>query len=600
MKKILTMLLSMGTFCAAMAQTIEVSDLEMPVAFPYISIYDYDTDGDYDVYITGLGDSNIDSLLNNDGQGNFTTVKDDPFTAFNFGAFNWLDFNLDNKPDVFSNGRIGTGFSGSSEMFINDGEGGWIDFEEAGQVFRKVGPGSAVGDLDNDGDQDIVLLGSHDGGKSAIYYNDGNGGVKEDTTLFDGTTWRNSAVQILDINNDTYPDISVVVGYDNINDLRYVKIFYNNGDGTFTEDGLSEVIAKGFGKATWGDYDADGDFDLLLNGDGGANSGEGAGDIYRLYQNNDGTFTEATTFTSYRSETVAQGGNFIDWDNDGDLDISVIGYSNTATAPLADIFLNDGNGNFTAYDLNGEMFGVSRGASAFGDLDGDGALDMVVAGLNAGNKTSRWIKNPTSTTNAAPAAPTNLEISVDTTTVTFSWDAATDDSTPQASLTYNLFLLDSAGNYVVSPLADTVSGHTFFQGYGNTFLNTSWTVHGLDTLATYRWGVQAIDNSYAASAFATASFEISDSSSPEEEEVLAIEEQHGALVYPNPSYGLVKIKATEGLRDIMVLSLDGRQVYSQSVTRGSKVELSLPQGIYLLKARYADGLTRTERIIVLD
>ena len=63
------------------------------------------------------------------------------------------------------------------------------------------------------------------------------------------------------------------------------KIFINNLFGGFTVSAQANIIQKGWGSATWFDVDADGNLDLLLNGDGGAD-GEASSDVYRLYKNN--------------------------------------------------------------------------------------------------------------------------------------------------------------------------------------------------------------------------------------------------------------------------------------------------------------------------
>ncbi|MDX1523246.1 MAG: FG-GAP-like repeat-containing protein, partial [Anaerolineae bacterium] len=117
------------------------------------------------------------------------------------------------------------------------------------------------------------------------------------------------------------------IDYDNDGDLDLFKanatradgpdkLYRNNSDGTFADvssaAGLNN-IATSLGNV-WGDYDDDGDLDLVLTGSGSAN----------LYRNNgDGTFTDRTSQSGLSSSGRAVGADFGDYDNDGDLDLFI-------------------------------------------------------------------------------------------------------------------------------------------------------------------------------------------------------------------------------------------------------------------------------------
>ena len=98
-------------------------------------------------------------------------------------------------------------------------------------------------------------------------------------------------------------------------------MYRNNGDGTFTDvaDGAgvrNDRYAKG---AAWGDYDGDNDLDLYVSNFGGEN---------RLYRNNgDGTFTDVAREMGVTEPFVSFSCGFLDFDNDGRLDIFVIDYA---------------------------------------------------------------------------------------------------------------------------------------------------------------------------------------------------------------------------------------------------------------------------------
>ena len=96
------------------------------------------------------------------------------------------------------------------------------------------------------------------------------------------------------------------------------KMYRNNGDNSFTEQTSITLTGVAYSSVAWGDYDNDGDLDILLTGDNGSSR------ISKIYRNNgNNTFTEQTSIalTGVDSSSVAWG----DYDNDGDLDILLTG-----------------------------------------------------------------------------------------------------------------------------------------------------------------------------------------------------------------------------------------------------------------------------------
>ena len=214
-------------------------------------------------------------------------------------------------------------------------------------------PGIDWGDYDNDGDLDILLTGRTSGssGFSRVYNND-NG------------TFTDIGAGLADVY-----DSSVDWGdYDNDGDLdilltgQYVSKVYRNDGGTFTDinAGLTGVNVS---SAAWGDYDNDGDLDILLAG----YLGDAGTTI--LYRNDDGTFVDAEAgLPAVWAGAVAWG----DYDNDGDLDILLAGND------ISRVYQND-DGVFT--DIGAGLTPVHEASAAWGDYDSDGDLDIVLAGL---------------------------------------------------------------------------------------------------------------------------------------------------------------------------------------------------------------------------
>jgi hypothetical protein len=511
MKKNLLFLVGMGliTSLPLSAQTFTVRNLNFPVQHADITSLDVDGDGDLDILVSGedAGARKLQLFLNS-GVGTFTAAPS-PFTPVTRTTFDFDDINGDGKFDMIESGFPAAGiFAG---IYTSNGAGA---FTASSITLPQLAPSSGFADLNNDGYQDIYVFGNKGDGKPKILFNNKIGGFTE-SAQFDAYNFVDPEVSEIDYDKDGDIDLFVNAGYEDGVATRFSKMFINN-NGTFTAQALGITPPKGNGSAVWADYDGDGYPDLLLNGDGYIGSGEDNDGVYRLFHNNAGAgFTGVTTFQNYRQNSTGDGGRFTDWDNDGDLDIVVTGWNGSRQA--TDIFLNTA-GVFTANPTNEQIPGVSESSIEVADIDGDTDLDILVTGYsgNAFNGTgsaynsnvSLIIVNPGTVINVRPASPTNLNVTGNSTSVNFTWNAGTDLTTPANSLSYNLFLVNtSTGQHMYFPLADTSTGKLIVQRLGNVQLNKSWTVKGLPA-GNYRWGVQAIDNSFMGSTFATANFTV--------------------------------------------------------------------------------------------
>ena len=148
------------------------------------------------------------------------------------------------------------------------------------------------------------------------------------------------------------------------------KIYQNNGDNTFTEQTSIALTGVSDASIAWGDYDNDGDLDILLTGS------TSTGGISKIYRNNgDNTFTEQTSIalTGVYSGSAKWG----DYDNDGDLDILLTGY--TGTGSTSKIYRNNGDNTFTE-QTSIALTGVYWSSAVWGDYDNDGDLDILMTG----------------------------------------------------------------------------------------------------------------------------------------------------------------------------------------------------------------------------
>jgi predicted nucleotidyltransferase len=171
-----------------------------------------------------------------------------------------------------------------------------------------------------------------------------------------------------DCDNDG--DLDILLTGDSGGFTPFTRLYRNDGGGSFADSGAG-LTAVDNGSVAWGDYDNDGDADILLTGHGPM------GRVSTVYRNDGGAaFTDSgAVLTGVNSSSAAWG----DHDNDGDLDILLTGLENASTARSI-VYHNDGAGSFAD---SGEMLtGVAYGGAAWGDYDNDNDLDILLTGTD--------------------------------------------------------------------------------------------------------------------------------------------------------------------------------------------------------------------------
>ena len=248
------------------------------------------------------------------------------------------------------------------------------------QSLTGVSHGSlSFGDYDRDGDLDLAVTGKViEYGTTKIYQNDGNGNFSD------------SGIEMIDV----YDSALAWGDYDNDGDLDLVvigarmgvpglvaKIYKNKGDGTFEDSGITDLPPVASGFVAWGDYDNDGDLDLALTGQKA--SEDFICYIYENdYRNNSGhPFSSWQSLTGVRNSFLAWG----DYNNDGWLDTAICG--ELPGGSVCEIWKNNA-GTFTKAQ---SLDGVYNSSLAWGDYDNDGTLDLVVTGVMGGGEPSSKI-----------------------------------------------------------------------------------------------------------------------------------------------------------------------------------------------------------------
>jgi hypothetical protein len=322
-----------------------------------IAVGDYDNDGFEDIYVTGYGGN---TLYRNNGNGTFTDVtKSAGVAAGGWSASaGFFDYDNDGKLDLFVTRYVNWTFKANrycgekqpgyraychpdnydgvtNILYHNNGDGTFTDVSEKAGIANPKGKGLGVSFADYDGDGFTDIFVANDSVQCFLYHNNGNGTFTETGLLAgvgyneDGKTFAGMGTDFSDYDNDGRPDIVVT----DLSNERYM-LFRNNGDGTFRD----VTNQSGFGAATlsfagWStrffDYDNDGWKDLFVAQSHVMDTIEKTSPNLRylqpplLLRNESGHFVRVAPGEAFQMPWAGRGAAFGDIDNDGDIDIVV-------------------------------------------------------------------------------------------------------------------------------------------------------------------------------------------------------------------------------------------------------------------------------------
>jgi hypothetical protein len=452
---------------------------------------DYDNDGDLDFVLTGLNTSNVPiaRIYRNYGNGLFVDMSMTSLTGVRNSAVAWEDYDNDGDIDLLIVGHTGSQYL--SRIYRNNGNNTFTAM--TGISLTGVAYGSVKwGDYNNDGRSDILLTGySGTGYVSKIYKNNGANSFSEQSGII-LTGVSGSSVGWEDYDKDGDLDI-LLTG--NNGASFFSKIYRNNANNTFTEQTGAGLPGINNGVVAWGDYDNDGFPDILLSGQ------NTSGNISHIYKNNgNNTFTQVTGagLIGVNYASADRG----DYNSDGLLDILLTGSTGSFT-PASKVYRNNGNGTFTE-ETGLPVTSVMSSAVEWADYDNDGDLDFLLTGSSSGEAVTEIYTNRLCNPNTPPESPVSLSASTSGYDLTLIWSKATDLQTPQDGLTYNVYVGTSPGAIgKKSPMSQLSDGYRRVVQRGNTGQVNSYTLKGLAPGTSWYWGVQALDNCYTGSAFAT-------------------------------------------------------------------------------------------------
>ncbi|HUX95876.1 MAG TPA: FG-GAP-like repeat-containing protein [Bacteroidales bacterium] len=450
---------------------------------------DYDNDGYLDILLTGINNEGeyTTKIYHNHGDNTFTEMTGIVKTQVGTSSAEWGDYDGDGDLDILLTGSSNSDYI--SKIFRNDGNNTFTDSEiQLAGVYGWSGS-SSWSDYDNDGDLDVLIAGvSALGYIALIYRNDGNDIFTKQTNIsLQGYAVGTSAWG--DYDNDGDLDI-LLTGYVN-NGVYLAAIYKNNGNNSFSEQTGIQLPGVQSGSGVFGDYDNDGDLDIFITG-----LDISGKTITKIFMNNgDNSFIEQINqnFIGAGDSQLALG----DYDNDGDIDVLLTGHSDLGQM-ISKIYDNDGIGNYTErQDII--LTGVYWGSSAWGDYDNDGDLDIVLTGGTNSNFISKIFRNELKNENLKPSAPSNLIALINGGTVNLKWDKSTDHETPQNTLNYNIYIYENGKvNYESPPHSfpqtELKNGKRLISKPGNIQWNSSgFNIRDLSPGKTYNWSVQAID-----------------------------------------------------------------------------------------------------------
>ena len=346
---------------------------------------DYDKDGDLDILLTGGTSSDPVAKVYRNDNGSFVESGDvdDALIGIRYSSVAWGDYDNDGDPDILFTGRD-AGSGRVAKVYRND-NGSFVDSGTIDDILTGVWSSSvAWGDYDNDGDLDILLTGLGSFGSVAKVYRNDNGSYVDSGTVDDAlAVVSESSVAWGDYDNDG--DLDILLTGLGIHG-KVAKVYRNDND-SFVESGPADDALTGVSSSSvaWGDYDNDGDLDILLTGYAGS------GPVTKVYRNDNGVFVESGTvddaFTGVSASSAAWG----DYDNDGDLDILLTGYA--GSGPVTKVYRND-NGSFgDSGTTDDAVTGVAFSSVAWGDYDNDGDLDILLTGWDGSNNVAKVYRN---------------------------------------------------------------------------------------------------------------------------------------------------------------------------------------------------------------
>src|SRR5687768_4592438 len=350
-----------------------------------ISFYDFNQDGRDDLTLGGVAGRGI-SFYRNTG-GHFQLMAVPVIVPYEVKQILWVDFDNDGDKDLYV-----ACFDGHNLLFENKGNLSMVNITEESGLPTEIhrGFGALWADFNRDGWLDLYYVKRRTVEETILNENrlflNHPGGIFTEVTDVAGVADRGRkpfCAVAVDYDNDKWPDI-----YSNNDKQTINTMLHNNGDGSFTDVSVetgTNIQMDAMGTAL-GDYNNDGWLDLYVSNipDGNVLLHNNGPDDHGVF-----TFTDLATPSNTIFNGVAWGTNFLDADNDGDLDLYVNSMMAGEEQVNSTLYENLNDGTFRNLEgLLPEDTCVSF-SNAIGDFNEDGIADIAVVN-QADFRTQLW------------------------------------------------------------------------------------------------------------------------------------------------------------------------------------------------------------------
>ena len=422
----------------------------------------------------------------------------------------------------------------------------------------------AYADIDQDGDNDLLITGfsSSQGVSTTLYENDGSGNftAMAQPALVNVYT---GAAEFADVDNDG--DMDLLITGNTSSSAATANLYLNDGIGNFSIASSTPFETSNGGDIDFGDIDGDNDLDLIMTGN------DASGNVFsKLYTNSGtGSFTlvTGTIFTGVNSSST----EFIDVDNDGDLDLLICG-ADSSDVSTTKLYENNGAGIFNL--VTGTPFDNAQlGDIAFGDTDNDGDQDILIVGQNVSNQdiANLYINNGTS------------------------FSLLSNTPFPGISLHSASFAdFNNDGKLDLLHVGNTTSGligHIYENQGSNNFILADSTLSGsyngsnivADLNGDNKMDIVTTGTSFTAPSRAPKIY--FNQSTPLSGNEL--NDGIDIIIFPNPSSGLISVKINSASpTDIVIYDMTGRVILSDTFFGNIwNTQLNEKSGIYLMRLR---------------
>ncbi|MCB0380592.1 MAG: T9SS type A sorting domain-containing protein [Flavobacteriales bacterium] len=495
------------------------------------------------------------------------------------------DFSGDGKKDIVladSYEQLRLWFQNSTAQFIDTTT---TNLPPNGENTEAV----AFGDLDNDGDEDIVNSVYLESIFASMYIQNGTIGgypfFKDNSNIFPSQLTNNKGTDIADVNSDGWKDI-IISGYNG------TKIFKNNGGLNFTDNtsvwGTAFSSSLKTNRLQFEDLNNDGLTDVFFpDGTEG-----GAGEQNRIYSwnNSTTTFDDKTSLWLPTDNATSIDVDFADINNDGFKDI-IVANQNSASFIYLTSSPTTTNPNYTL--LSPFTANNSTGVH-FGDFNGDNLMDVVDVSSNQSNPIKIYLNTGTATNPIYNTAQNILNTGVSGAT----WDV-------------DVYDINSDGNDDIIT-ADFGESKVFISNGNGTFTDSTTTYFPQDefreawfakSLRLYDINQDGIIDIYFCRDNQDLIFYGHSSTVSSINEIN--QNKSDFIVFPNPLSIQTTLRSDNSLHNatLTVYNLSGQQIKQIKNINGQTISLqrdNLPSGLYFIRLTEDSKVIATEKLIIMD